>query len=334
MWTEKGNRSILEERGLGRWEESKTKNEHWKGRHDDNPAEDNARMFAAQPDFANQKTAPHEAVISEISLTSQVDAHHERCINKSGIVAPSTNPPVDSRCSQIWAISIKDDEGTKLNVATKSFNALVTSSIRLDTKHTPELGPTTSKFAINEKHGRQVQIFLDTANYHDATKIALNEHATNIQDTDVLQQLRQARSKFKEHSTYILSRASSSLCNFHRLQPQTIFTYCTFDNGAPDCDGRLASRIFAHVAGEVIRKKDDALLEKHTIIDILNQCKPDGRVAKVITDIYALFPHECASIHLLNNGDLSNTLRELAHILPSYLSSANNTIANEIENLF
>ncbi|KAG0179504.1 hypothetical protein DFQ29_002048 [Apophysomyces sp. BC1021] len=253
---------------------------------------------------------------------------------ESGIVAPSTNPPVDSRCSQIWAISIKDDEGTKLNVATKSFNALVTSSIRLDTKHTPELGPTTSKFAINEKHGRQVQIFLDTANYHDATKIALNEHATNIQDTDVLQQLRQARSKFKEHSTYILSRASSSLCNFHRLQPQTIFTYCTFDNGAPDCDGRLASRIFAHVAGEVIRKKDDALLEKHTIIDILNQCKPDGRVAKVITDIYALFPHECASIHLLNNGDLSNTLRELAHILPSYLSSANNTIANEIENLF
>ncbi|KAI9490511.1 hypothetical protein BDB00DRAFT_931164 [Zychaea mexicana] len=239
--------------------------------------------------------------------SSLVDAHHERCINKKGIASLSTNPPAKGRYNQIWAISIKENDGTKLNIATKTFNALVTSSIRLDAKHTPELGPTTSKFVINKEHGCQVQIFLDITNYHDATKIALDDHASNIQDVDILQQLR---------------------------QPQTIFTYCTFDNGAPDSDGRLASPIFAHVASEVIRKKDDAVLEKRTVLDILKQCKSDGRVAKVIADIHALFPRGCASIHILNNFDLSNILNTLAHNLSSYLSSANNTIADEIENLF
>ncbi|KAG0181000.1 hypothetical protein DFQ28_008589 [Apophysomyces sp. BC1034] len=72
MWNEKGDRSILEKRGLGRWEEFKAKNKYWKARRGSDPAEDNAHMFAAQPDFANQKTALHEAIISEISLTSQV----------------------------------------------------------------------------------------------------------------------------------------------------------------------------------------------------------------------------------------------------------------------
>ncbi|KAG0182404.1 hypothetical protein DFQ29_004207 [Apophysomyces sp. BC1021] len=73
MWTEKGNSSILEKRVLGRWDEFKAKNKHWTARRGGDPAEDNAHMFAAQPDFANQKTALHEAVISEISLTSQVN---------------------------------------------------------------------------------------------------------------------------------------------------------------------------------------------------------------------------------------------------------------------
>jgi hypothetical protein len=265
--------------------------------------------------------------------SSLVDAHHERCLNKRGIPAVSTNPPVNCRYKRIWAISVKDSDGTKLNVATKSFNALVTSSIRLDAKHAPELGPTTSKFLVDKEHGRQVQIFLNEDNYTDAAEIALNEHATNISDTDVLQQLRQIRSKFNEHSSYIPSRSSSSLCGFHRLQPQTIFTYCTFDKSAPSCDGRLASRVFAHVATEVIKRKDKAMLDKHTITAILAKCKPDGRTIKVINEINALFPHGSTSIEILNSSDLCKSLQVLAQILQPYLSSANEKIATEIGNL-
>ncbi|KAG0171067.1 hypothetical protein DFQ30_001561 [Apophysomyces sp. BC1015] len=50
--TTKGDRSIPEKRGLGRWDEFKAKNKHWKTRRGGNPAYDDAHMFAAQPDFA------------------------------------------------------------------------------------------------------------------------------------------------------------------------------------------------------------------------------------------------------------------------------------------
>ena len=33
-----------------------------------------------------------------------VDAHHERCLNKRGIPASSTNPPVDCRCKRVCDI--------------------------------------------------------------------------------------------------------------------------------------------------------------------------------------------------------------------------------------
>ncbi|KAG0162664.1 hypothetical protein DFQ28_000919, partial [Apophysomyces sp. BC1034] len=241
-----------------------------------------------------------------------VDAHHERCINKKGITAPSTNPPVDSRYRHIWVLTVTDSDGTKLNIGTKTFDALVTSSIRLDEKHKPELGPTTSKFIVGETHGRQIQIFLDASNYKLATKSAQNGNATNIQDLDILQQLRQVRSKFGEHSTYIPSRASSPLCNFHRTQPQTIFTYCTFDNGGSNTDGRLASRVFAQVASEVISKKEKAVLEKTALCNILKQCTPNGRVAKTITSMLAIYPRDCTSTEILKNTDLSDALKELA----------------------
>ncbi|CEG82072.1 hypothetical protein RMATCC62417_16196 [Rhizopus microsporus] len=233
-------------------------------------------------------------------------------MNKKGIPALSTNPPVNCRYKQI----------------------LVTSSIRLDAKHSPELGPTTSKFVIDSEHGRHVQIFLDEASYTDATKIALNEHATNISDIDILQQLRQIGSKFNKHASYIPSRSSSSLCGFHRLQPQIIFAYNTFDNGAPNCNGRLASRVFAHVASEVIKKKAEETLNKYTITGLLAQCRPDGRIIKTINDINALFPDGSTSIEILNNHDLSKSLKVLTQILQPYLSMANKTIASKIENMF
>ncbi|KAG0181431.1 hypothetical protein DFQ29_008299 [Apophysomyces sp. BC1021] len=64
-------RRMLEEHGLGRWEEFKAKNKHWKAKCGCDPAEDNVyrpyHMVAAQPDFANQKTA-----LSFVRFVSQV----------------------------------------------------------------------------------------------------------------------------------------------------------------------------------------------------------------------------------------------------------------------
>ncbi|ORE01674.1 hypothetical protein BCV72DRAFT_339249 [Rhizopus microsporus var. microsporus] len=175
--------------------------------------------------------------------SSLVGTHHERCINKKGIPALSTNLPINCR--------------------------------------------------------RHVQIFLDEANYTDATKIALSEMPPTL-----------------------------------ATLPQTIFTYNTFDNGAPNCDGRLASRMFAHVASEVIKKKAEAILGRYTITSLLSQCRPDGRIIKTINDINALFPDGSTSIEILNNHDLSKSLKVLTQILQPYLSMANRTIASEIESMF
>ena len=50
------------------------------------------------------------------------------------------------------------------------------------------MGPTTSEFIIDQEHGRHIQLFLNEENYNHATKLALNEHACNISDGDILQQ--------------------------------------------------------------------------------------------------------------------------------------------------
>ncbi|KAI8370453.1 uncharacterized protein BYT42DRAFT_480517, partial [Radiomyces spectabilis] len=175
-----------------------------------------------------------------------------KVLSTKGVPAISTNPPVNSRVQEHLGVSIQSDEGTNWNIGTKSFNDLVMSSIHSHTKRAPELGPSAGKSVISEERGRHVQIFLNRADYQDAEKIALDEQAASILDFDILQQLRRVRSKFKQFSAYIPSRASSSLCDFHRLEPQTVFTYSSFENGAPDGDGRRAPRLFAHVAHEVI----------------------------------------------------------------------------------
>ncbi|PHZ07326.1 uncharacterized protein RHIMIDRAFT_295998 [Rhizopus microsporus ATCC 52813] len=191
--------------------------------------------------------------------SSLVGTHHERCINKKGIPALSTNLPINCRILAPWRLQAS---------------------------------------ALTE-HSRHVQIFLDEANYTDATKIALSEMPPTL-----------------------------------ATLPQTIFTYNTFDNGAPNCDGRLASRMFAHVASEVIKKKAEAILGRYTITSLLSQCRPDGRIIKTINDINALFPDGSTSIEILNNHDLSKSLKVLTQILQPYLSMANRTIASEIESMF
>ena len=66
VWKLKGLRTILEERGLGRWEEFEAEKKHWKTNCGENANTDNTccphHMLAAQPDFVAQKTALHETV--------------------------------------------------------------------------------------------------------------------------------------------------------------------------------------------------------------------------------------------------------------------------------
>ncbi|KAI8075077.1 hypothetical protein BC940DRAFT_265819 [Gongronella butleri] len=260
-----------------------------------------------------------------------VDAHHERCNNKKGFAAPSSNPPERSRYKDIWAITMQSADGYKLNIASKTFNALVTSSIRLDQRRQPDLGPTTKQLFLDETKGRNAKLFLSNTCYDMATQLAANTAATAIQQFDLLQQLRQVRSKFDDPSTYVPSRASSPRFNFHRLQPQTIFTYSSFDNGASNTDGKLASQVFAIAAVAVISNADAAVISKAEISRVLSKCTAGGRVADAIEKILAVFPGDATSVPILDNANLTAALKPLAEILSPYLFKANEIIIKEIE---
>lgn len=266
--------------------------------------------------------------------TSIIDPHCERSMTKKKVAATTTNPPIDTRYHNVWVISMNDVDGKKLNISTKTFNGLVTSSMRLDINHIPELGASTSAFDVDEHAGRQVRIFLDAANVAFAAKLASNQLANNIHDYDHLQQLRQVRSKFSEHATYVPSRASSSICDFHRTQPQTIFTYHSFDNGNNQTDGKLMSRLFARVASAVLLRKDKAVLEKAFVSDIFKRCSTDGRAAKTIAKFLTTFSDDQHSVPILNNTVLDAHLKELASYMTTYLTAANDIIRNDISHRY
>lgn len=113
---------------------------------------------------------------------------------------------------------MKDSNGLKFSISTGTFNGLVTSSVRIDTKSEPELGSTTHNSILKDRTmTARVKITLDKTSFDEAVCLAGNPNATEIQKRDILFQLKQARSKFDCRNTYKPSRANSSMASFHRL---------------------------------------------------------------------------------------------------------------------
>jgi hypothetical protein len=71
------------------------------------------------------------------------------------------------------------------------FNALVTSSLRLDIDADPEVGPTTTLFAATNQH----KIYLSQKSL-DAAKLIINGGKRCFNQIYILSQLRQLQSQF------------------------------------------------------------------------------------------------------------------------------------------
>ncbi|KAI9025230.1 hypothetical protein CLU79DRAFT_833881 [Phycomyces nitens] len=69
-----------------------------------------------------------------------LDVHRERIVNKKGKSASSSLPPVTTKYHYTWATIMTDSEGDKLTVGTKTLNALITSSLRIDSIHEASVG--------------------------------------------------------------------------------------------------------------------------------------------------------------------------------------------------
>ncbi|KAI7893286.1 uncharacterized protein EV154DRAFT_537139 [Mucor mucedo] len=69
--------------------------------------------------------------------------------------------PPRSPYRNIWVTTITDNHGSKLIFGTKTFNSLVTSSIRIDSPYAPEVGPSTHHFTISSnKQSRDIKIYI------------------------------------------------------------------------------------------------------------------------------------------------------------------------------
>lgn len=84
--------------------------------------------------LVNPKTSAAILVnsIEVYARSSLIVAHHERSVGKKAVPPMTTNAPSNIRYPNVRAISMEDADSCKLNIATQTFNGLITSSIRTD----------------------------------------------------------------------------------------------------------------------------------------------------------------------------------------------------------
>jgi hypothetical protein len=92
--------------------------------------------------------------IESYGRRSHIDTHSEQYRLSKGNAPQTSIPPFkESRHEDVWPMTLPSKEGNKLAIGAQSFNALITSSIRLDVVEPPSLGGATTLFESKEKKG-------------------------------------------------------------------------------------------------------------------------------------------------------------------------------------
>ncbi|KAI8365705.1 hypothetical protein BD560DRAFT_401427 [Blakeslea trispora] len=268
------------------------------------------------------------------------DAHHERYFNMSSSgLLNSTLPPVITRYKNFWVTTSIQDNSTKLLFASKTFNALVTSSYRLDGNHDAEVGPSTTHFRLDMmplfENAVSTQIYVDKDSWSEAMELATNEDTLQVQTYNHLYQLRQVRSKFYAPTTYTMCRSSSVFVDDHTSQPLTIFTYVDLDdNRKSSSDGKIASAVFKMIAIQVIKHQNEATVSRKEVEKFKSSAKNEKKIQQILDAILGLFESDVDAISIIDNEDLDRQLKELAEILNSYLNTSNKNVAKSITQKF
>ncbi|KAK3834550.1 MAG: hypothetical protein J3R72DRAFT_452106 [Linnemannia gamsii] len=267
--------------------------------------------------------------------TKMVDVHRESFVVRKGQpVATSLPPSMRTPYLNVWPKTLSSPEGERLVIGTRSFNALVTSSLRLDTKMEASVGGTTLSFLLSSTHDSlATKIFLDAESVRAALELAKDVEAWSVSASDLICQLRQVKTHFDDPSTYYLCRASSDFAMNHPNQPYTVFSLASFDQ-AHSGYGVAASRIFRLVANMAIKSGADAKLAKQAVVELRGRCANSGDVAQELDGILSLYPEDQTSIPILGNKDLNKYLEKLARYLSPYIATANRSVMSFIDQEF
>ncbi|SAL97735.1 hypothetical protein [Absidia glauca] len=231
--------------------------------------------------------------------TRSVDSHRQSFKARRGASMRNSYPPESTTYCNIWPTTINDSDGNKLMIGSKTFNILVTSSMRLDKRCDPELGPTTNSFMLDtDEKSLNTKIFIKETAWAAATTLADDPTANQISSYDVLCQLRQLRTKFHHESTCTLCRASSEMTDDVTSRPYTAAPYLL-------------------EAGEKTKAKDFMDTNSDNI-DSINNKLPKSKVLAL--------NEKDNNIDIIGNSGLNTQLEKIANQLASSIAKANKSV--------
>lgn len=104
--------------------------------------------------------------------------------------------------------TITDANDTKLIIGTKAFNALITSSLRLDALVNPDVRSIIVSLDLNHSsRAKNTTIFIKESAWKEAAKIAQSNNALSIVSYVYIYQIRQLRTRFHQQLTYFVEEA-------------------------------------------------------------------------------------------------------------------------------
>ncbi|KAF9118992.1 hypothetical protein BGX30_004161, partial [Mortierella sp. GBA39] len=277
-------------------------------------------------------------IVNTIELygrTRLVDAHREPFVVRKGHPTANSLPPsIKTPYKHVWPTTVLAQDGERLIIGTSSFDALVTSSLRLDTRISASVGCATTSFLLcSRSHSLATRIFLDQESLDDGLQLAQGKDTWSVSSSNLMWQLRQTKTKFHDPSTYYLCRASSPFANNHPCQPYTIFTLVAFDQSHKG-DGAVLSRLFHTLASNVIRDATAAVMDRQTVEELRNRCTDQSSAFKGLDAMLSLFSDAKTSVKILGNLPLNTTLQVLAPLMSTYITRANASVGAFVEKEF
>ncbi|KAI7900041.1 uncharacterized protein BX663DRAFT_440175 [Cokeromyces recurvatus] len=262
-----------------------------------------------------------------------IDSHRESFKTSNGHLTPSSLSPNNIRYWNVFPTTLSTVDGLKLVIGTKIFNALVTSSLLLDTSAEPEIGPNTTSILLDTiEKSKNARIFIKKTAWDAAIKLSKAERICSITPYDVVYQLRQLRTRFHHLSTYLMCRAFNDDVDDIRSRPYTVFTLADWDNGADDTDYRVGSKLLQDIAMSVIQNGHSATLSKDKFLRLMARLKSDKVMQNYFKAIAKLF--NCDLLEIIDNKELNNILQNIAESLITSIVKANKSAKQSVTTSF
>lgn len=221
----------------------------------------------------------------------------------------------------------KEDNSRKLIISTKSMNALVTSSIRIDLEVGPDVGSSTMEFTPS----LDTKMYILSSQQEAAKKITTLDTVDSLYSHDILSQLRQVRSKFTESIGYMSLRASSPITNYHNLKPYTIWTLSNYDDSLTSPSAaKIGSRLFQLIARYSLNRY---VVKKSDVEELWEKCG-DGKIKDLLKLIIVESFNDSDNLILKGNKKLEHHLQDISIAVSSTINTVDKKSAERILELF